>query len=554
MNTNEIKERLQTVTISPDEVEDKELSQALSTLLQIVEQLFQDNEKLKAENQKLRDENNLLKGEQAQPKIAANMNKDNDISSEKERKQRKKEKKRSKPRKPNIKIDRTEKCKVDPSVLPEDAEFKGYETVVVQEILITTNNVEYKREVFYSASENKTYMGELPEEVKGEFGPGVRALTCTLKYAANVSEPKIMDFFNNFGIYISQPTISRILTKNLEELHKEKADIFQAGLRSTVYQQIDDTGVRVNGENRYSQIICNPYYTAYFTTPRKDRLTILDLLLCGQERTYRFNEKAFELLEDFKVSKKLIAQLRESTEDKEISEEAMQALLANLFPDPSKGKNSRARIMEAGAVASYHQQTGIPVVLLLLSDDAPQFKKITEEHGLCWVHEGRLYKKLNPVVPQNKEKLEAFLSRFWAYYKKLLEYKENPTPDQAEKLSAEFDELFSTKTDYEALDDRIAKTKAKKEELLKVLKYPELPLHNNVSELGARVEKCRQDVSLQTKTEEGTKAKDTFQTITQTAKKLGVNVYEYIYDRISKRFKLPSLAKLIKEKSQQQLE
>ncbi|MCP4680916.1 MAG: transposase [Desulfobacterales bacterium] len=438
--------------------------------------------------------------------------------------------------------------------MPEDAVFKGYDTVVVQEILITTNNVEYKREVFYSASENKTYMGKLPEEVKGEFGPGVRSLTCTLKYAANVSEPKIMDFFNNFGIYISQSTISRILTKNLEELHKEKEDIFQAGLRSTVYQQIDDTGVRVNGENQYSQIICNPYYTAYFTTPRKDRLTIIDLLLCGKERTYRFNEKAFELLEDFKVSKKLIARLRESTEDKEISEEAMQTLLDNIFPDSSKGKNNRARIMEAGAIASYHQQTGIPVVTLLLSDDAPQFKKVTEEQGLCWVHDGRLYKKLNPVVPQNKEKLEAFLSKYWNYYKKLFKYKENPTSAYAEKLSAEFDELFSTKTDYEALDDRIAKSKAKKEELLKVLKYPELPLHNNVSELGARVEKCRQDVSLQTKTEEGTKAKDTFQTITQTAKKLGVSAYEYIYDRISKRLKMPSLAKLIKEKSQHQLE
>ncbi len=77
MNANEINERLQTITISPEEVEDKELSQALSTLLQVAEQLFQDNEKLRAENQKLRDENKLLKGEQAQPKIAANTNKAN---------------------------------------------------------------------------------------------------------------------------------------------------------------------------------------------------------------------------------------------------------------------------------------------------------------------------------------------------------------------------------------------------------------------------------------------------------------------------------------------
>ncbi len=50
-------------------------------------------------------------------------------------------------------------------------------------------------------------------------------------------------------------------------------------------------------------------------------------------------------------------------------------------------------------------------------------------------------------------------------------------------------------------------------------------------------------------TEDGTKANDTFLTIGQTAKKLGVNVYEYIYDRVSKRFRLPSLAELIRAKS-----
>lgn len=109
-----------------------------------------------------------------------------------------------------------------------------------------------------------------------------------------------------------------------------------------------------------------------------------------------------------------------------------------------------------------------------------------------------------------------------------MKYKENPKPETAARLLSEFDNLFSTKTGYNALDDRIEKTRSKKEELLLVLKYPWLPLHNNDSELGARVEKRRQDVSLQTKSDKGTKAKDSFLTITQTAKKLGVNSYRYI--------------------------
>ncbi len=50
-------------------------------------------------------------------------------------------------------------------------------------------------------------------------------------------------------------------------------------------------------------------------------------------------------------------------------------------------------------------------------------------------------------------------------------------------------------------------------------------------------------------TDEGTKANDTFQTIIETCKKLGINPFEYILDRIEKLYKLPALAQLILQKS-----
>jgi len=74
------------------------------------------------------------------------------------------------------------------------------------------------------------------------------------------------------------------LTKDIDLFHQEKADIFLEGLKATPYQQIDDTGARVNGVNNYTEILCNPYYTAYFTVPKKNRETILDVLLCGKEK------------------------------------------------------------------------------------------------------------------------------------------------------------------------------------------------------------------------------------------------------------------------------
>jgi hypothetical protein len=471
-------------------------------------------------------------------------------SSEKERKERQPaEEKKPKSKKDKIIPDRTEKCPVDKSILPADAEFKGYQPVIVQDLIIKTDNVEYLKEVYYSYSENRTYIGQLPAGIKGDYGPGVISCIYTQKHTTNVSEPKITEFLNNAGIFISQPTVSRFLTKDIDAFHEEKFAIFQAGLWSTSYQQIDDTATTVNGQNQYVQILCNPYYSAFFTVPKKDRLSIIDILLCGNERLYFFNDEAFDLLQTFRVSNKMISQLQSNVADQILDENQIQAVFETLFSDPAKGKILRARIKEAGAIAHYHNQSVSPVIQILLSDDAPQFKNITEEQALCWVHDGRLYKKLHPIVPLNTKKLNAFLQRYWDYYASLLQYKQNPNQDKAEQLSTEFDQLFSTQSGYEALDDRIAKTKAKKSELLLVLKYPELPLHNNNSELAARVEKRKQDVSLQTITEEGTKSKDTFLTIAQTAKKLGVSAYEYIYDRVSKKFKMPSLASLIEAKT-----
>jgi hypothetical protein len=223
----------------------------------------------------------------------------------------------------------------------------------------------------------------------------------------------------------------------------------------------------------------------------------------------------------------------------------MLQLLGEIFPDPSKGKNLRIRIMEAGAIAAYHNQKEFPVVNVLLSDGAPQYKKLTEEQALCWIHDGRDYTKLVPVVPFHKKELQDFRSQYWTYYGKLLQFKLDPSQEKAEKLSAEFDALVSTKTNYEALNELIKKTKEIKSELLLTLKYPEIPLHNNAAELGAREQVRKRDVSLHTMTEEGTKANDTFSTIVQTAKKLGVSAYEYFNDRVSKSFKMPSLAELI---------
>ena len=170
---------------------------------------------------------------------------------------------------------------------------------------------------------------------------------------------------------------------------------------------------------------------------------------------------------------------------------------------------------------------------------------------LCWVHEGRPYKKLIPVIPLHRDLLADFLKRFWKFYAQLLLYRQSPSPEKSQILEAEFDRLFATRTGYDELDQRIAKSQAKKANLLLVLKHPELPLHNNPAELGARQRVRKRDVSFGPRTQDGVRAWDTFATLAATTKKLGLSFYCYIFDRISEAHQIVPLAHLVENAAKQ---
>jgi len=433
--------------------------------------------------------------------------------------------------------------------LPTDAEFKGHEDVVVQDVRFETANILFHKEKYYSPSAGKTYLAELPPGYTGQFGPGLKALALVEYYACNVAEPKLLELFRSIGVVISAGQLSNLLIKKQDGFHAEKAAVYAAGLGSSPWQHLDQTSTRVAGINQQCHVVCNPLYTAFFTTASKDRLSVLDVLRNLAARTFRLNAEAFELLHVLGVAQYRITQLQALPQEQTFSEAELTALLAQRVP--KLGPLQRQQILEATAIAAYHAQLEFPVIQLLLCDDAPQFNWLTGELALCWVHEGRHYKKLAPYVPQHQQLLAEFQKQFWDFYDQLLIYRQQPSGVEKERLTAEFETLFATTTGYDALDARIAKTRLKKTSLLLVLDHPEIPLHNNPAELAARQRVRKRDVSFGPQTADGAKAWDTFQTLTGTAKKLGVSIYHYIRDRVSQAYALPSLADLITERAQQ---
>jgi len=139
--------------------------QAIIHLLNLIEDLTADLREAQAEIQRLRDENNRLKGEQGKPTIKPNQkpspSNPTPHSSERERRKPHAWKKGNKV--DQIHIDREQVVALNPTVLPPDAEFKGHEAVIVQDLILRTDTVRFFKEKYYSPTQGQTYLAALPK-------------------------------------------------------------------------------------------------------------------------------------------------------------------------------------------------------------------------------------------------------------------------------------------------------------------------------------------------------------------------------------------------------
>src|SRR5438270_8069787 len=228
----------------PSSIADEAVRQVVVHLMNLVENLSAKVQEQAEEIQRLRDENNQLKGEQGKAKIKANKPAP-DLSSEKERRESKSHPKARK--QPEIRVDRVEVVKIAEECLPQDAQFKGYEEVIVQDIDFRTENIQFRKEKYYSPGQRRTYLAEMPAGYQGQFGPGVRAWVLALYYAAGMSEPKILDLLHTVGMHMSAGQLSDFLIQDQEQFHAERAAVVRAGLTSSPWQHLASTGTRVVG-------------------------------------------------------------------------------------------------------------------------------------------------------------------------------------------------------------------------------------------------------------------------------------------------------------------
>lgn len=523
-------------------VQDPAARAILGRLLDLVERQAAEVAALRAENQRLRDENNRLKGEQAKPRLLPGKRAKRDVSSERERRETPKAwRKRAKL--PALRIDRVEICRLERGTLPADAVLKDYREHTVQDLVLRAETVRFRRERYEAVSTGRSYTAAPPPGYDGEFGPHLRASAVYLHYAANVSQPQLHRLFGSLGLRISRGYLSRLLSEQ-PALAAEAQAIGQAGLASSAYAHLDVTPTRVAGAEAQCHVLGGPRYVYYHTTPHKHRLAAIESLQLGAPCRFQLNADAWAYLAQGPLPAWVRRELAGMDPERAWGREEWRALLDARLP--GLGDRLLERIWDAAAVGHYRAQRAVPVAETLVCDDAPQFRGITEDLSLCWVHEGRHYKKLCPVVPGHQQALDGFRQRFWAYYRELRAYQRAPSPPEAARLGGAFDTLFAARTGYADLDERIAKTAAKRRALLRVLDKPYLPLTNNPAELGARRRVRKRDVSFGARSPTGARAWDAFHTIIGTAQLLGVNVLHYLQDRFTRAYQLPALADLVR--------
>jgi hypothetical protein len=124
----------------------------------------------------------------------------------------------------------------------------------------------------------------------------------------------------------------------------------------------------------------------------------------------------------------------------------------------------------------------------------------------------------------------------------------NPNAKFKAKLNKRFDKIFKQKTGYASLDLALKRIFNNKSELLLVLKRPDIPLHNNLSENDIREYVKKRKISGSTRSLAGRKSRDTFTSIKKTCRKLGVSFWDYLIDRIEYIGRIPLLSDLMKMK------
>jgi hypothetical protein len=332
----------------------------------------------------LKDEIARLKGEKGKPKIKPSRlepekkaqgqqeEKEEEASQEEQaKKKRPGSEKRQKT--PNLIIHET-KVIAPTEEIPTGSEFKGYQDYTVQELIVRAHNTLYRLAIWKTPT-GEYLKGKLAEQVRclGHFGVILRSYLLYQYHHCHVTQPKLLEQMQEWGIDISAGQLNRILVEDKDFYHVEKRDILQVGLSVSNYINTDDTSARHQGVNSYCTHIGNEWFAWFETTSCKNRINFLELLR-GQRTDYVPRCEALTYMSEHKLPQSKWLPLSFSINRVFKDQEEWLSYLKEL----SIEKKSHVKTATEGALLGAVIANGVSADLGIVSDGAGQFRLLEQ--------------------------------------------------------------------------------------------------------------------------------------------------------------------------------
>jgi len=491
--------------------------------------------------QQLRDEIAILKGQKPRPKIQPSRLESEPKGKtllEKEGEKRPGSEKRAK----NVELTIHEDVYMSVIGAPPGSVSVGWEPFTVQDVILQPWNTRYWRQGMRTPN-GQTLWASLPEGASTagfpHFGPKLVSYIIYQHHHNHVTQPLLWEQLREWGIDISTGQINNILTEHKDTFHQEKDEILQAGLQVSPYVGVDDTGARHDGKNGYCTHIGNELFAYFESTDSKSRLNFLQILR-RPHTDYVINDMALAYWKRQELAAHVVEQLASGPQEF-ADATAWEAWLARWGITTER----QVRIATEGALLGSLIAHGVSPKLVILSDGAPQFDVLV--HAACWIHAERPLVRMVPFGEQHRATIEMVRDAIWTLYRDLKGYRQQPDPGQKAALEARFDALVEERTCFANINCVLKDMRDHKEDLLRVLEQPEVPLHNNISETHVRDYVKKRKISGSTRSDAGRRCRDTFASLKKTCRCLGIAFWQYLVDRVSGSGKIARLATVIRQ-------
>src|SRR3712207_5158228 len=135
------------------------------------------------------------------------------------------------------------------SAVPPGSRFRGHQDFLVQDLVLRTEVVRYRRERWLTP-EGQLVVAPLPGGVDGHFGPELRRYVLAQCHQGQATVPHLVAQLRAAGIAISKRQVMRLLIGDQRRFLDEGRDVLRAGLASAAWITVRSEERRVGKECR----------------------------------------------------------------------------------------------------------------------------------------------------------------------------------------------------------------------------------------------------------------------------------------------------------------